>query len=158
MNIEAYNAEVGKFIKAHRKSLGMTQEDLAKKIGKSLSSVKKYELGLVQVPPMTVVDILHALGDPPFDMTYLANPETQSDPITVGDLFGKPATEKTLQRIADSLERIEMITTAELRILCAVFGIRNPFQQKSEENSTDLHAEFEKEGGNDDKILGGDNT
>ena len=63
-----------------------------------------------------------------------------SDPINVGDLFGKPATEKTLQRIADSLERIEMITTAELRILCAVFGIRNPFQQKSEENSTDLHA------------------
>ena len=28
-----------------------------------------------------------------------------SDPINVGDLFGKPATEKTLQRIADSLER-----------------------------------------------------
>ena len=30
-----------------------------------------------------------------------------SDPINIGDLFGKPATEKTLQRIADCMEQRE---------------------------------------------------
>ena len=47
----------------------------------------------------------------------------------------------TLQSILDTLERIETILTTEVRILYVSLGMQDPFQLKSEENSTDSHVE-----------------
>lgn len=56
-------------IKLFRKGK-MTQSELAEKIGKSVSAVKKYELGIVEVPNKTVEQIASALG------------------VTISDLYG----------------------------------------------------------------------
>ena len=52
---------IGSNIKRFRKGL-MTQAELAQKIGKSVSSVKKYELGLVEIPNSVIEQIALALN------------------------------------------------------------------------------------------------
>ena len=42
--------KIGENIKRARKYAGITQEELAKRIGKSKSSVQKYEAGLTEIP------------------------------------------------------------------------------------------------------------
>lgn len=59
--------EIGKNIKRFRKGK-MTQAELAEKIGKSASSVKKYELGLVEIPNSVIEQIAVALGVAPRDL------------------------------------------------------------------------------------------
>lgn len=53
--------EIGKNIKRFRKGK-MTQGELAEKIGKSTSSIKKYELGLVEIPNSVIEEIAATLG------------------------------------------------------------------------------------------------
>ena len=53
--------EIGRNIKRFRKGK-MTQGELAEKIGKSASSVKKYELGLVEIPNRVIEEIAATLG------------------------------------------------------------------------------------------------
>lgn len=51
---------IGENIKAARKSKGITQKELAEKIGKSFSVVQKYELGLT-VPPLDVIELISSV-------------------------------------------------------------------------------------------------
>lgn len=42
--------KIGLFIKENRKRLKLTQKELGEKIGKTESSIRKYEKGLIQIP------------------------------------------------------------------------------------------------------------
>ncbi|WP_455505693.1 helix-turn-helix domain-containing protein [Gemmiger formicilis] len=53
--------EIGKKIKQFRKGK-MTQQELATKIGKTESSIRKYEKGLVTIPLNVLEEIANALG------------------------------------------------------------------------------------------------
>lgn len=50
--------QLGERIKFFRKESGLTQKELAEKIGKGMSTVQKYELGLVEPP----IDALSHIG------------------------------------------------------------------------------------------------
>ena len=56
------NEEIGLKIKLLRKKQGLTQQDLAKKINKTESSIRKYEKGLVAIPLPVLKDIAGILG------------------------------------------------------------------------------------------------
>ncbi|MEZ3438197.1 MAG: helix-turn-helix domain-containing protein [Oscillospiraceae bacterium] len=51
----------GEMIKARRMELGMSQPQFAQKLGKSLSSVKKYEYGTMDIPFSVLVEICKVL-------------------------------------------------------------------------------------------------
>lgn len=54
--------EIGERVKTLRKSLGLTQKELAKKCGyKSLTTINKIELGINSIPLATVEKLAHAL-------------------------------------------------------------------------------------------------
>lgn len=53
--------EIGKKIKQYRKEGKMTQQELAAKIGKTESSIRKYEKGLVSIPLDVIEEIASAL-------------------------------------------------------------------------------------------------
>lgn len=59
--------EIGKKIKQYRKGK-MTQQELAEKIGKTESSIRKYEKGLVTIPLDVLEQIASALGITAFDL------------------------------------------------------------------------------------------
>jgi len=64
-------SEIGQSIKLHRKRAKLTQPQLAEKIGKTESSIRKYEKGLVQIPIDTVDKIAEAVGVTGFDLMGL---------------------------------------------------------------------------------------
>lgn len=49
-----HEASIGENIRRLRKAAGMTQRELATRIGKSFSLIQKYEMGIV-IPPITVI-------------------------------------------------------------------------------------------------------
>ena len=58
--------EIGKNIMERRKELGLTQEELAKKLGyKSKSTINKIENGTNDIPQSKVVKFAEALGTTP---------------------------------------------------------------------------------------------
>lgn len=61
------NLEIGKRIKRFRKGK-MTQKELADKIGKAESSIRKYEKGLVTIPLDVLQDIAAALDISPSEL------------------------------------------------------------------------------------------
>lgn len=61
------NLEIGKRIKQFRKGK-MTQKELAEKIGKAESSIRKYEKGLVTIPLDVLQDIANALNISPSEL------------------------------------------------------------------------------------------
>ena len=63
--------EIGKNIKRFRKGK-MTQRELAREIGKTESSIRKYEKGLVEIPLRVIHDIADVLN---VDMLYLLGQE-----------------------------------------------------------------------------------
>ena len=57
-------AILGYAIKELRKAKKMTQQELADALGKSKSSIQKYEKGIVEIPNSVIKEILGALGAP----------------------------------------------------------------------------------------------
>ena len=64
-------SEIGQSIKQHRKRAKLTQEELAERIGKTESSIRKYEKGLVQIPIETIERIAEVVGVTGFDLMGL---------------------------------------------------------------------------------------
>jgi transcriptional regulator with XRE-family HTH domain len=73
---------LGKSIKLCRASRGLSQGELAKKIGKSISYISLIEQGKRDPAISTVEEIAHALGVPVSLLTFLA--------AESGDLRGVP--------------------------------------------------------------------
>lgn len=65
--VNTCNAEIGKRIKQYRKGK-MTQRELADKIGKTESSIRKYENGLVTIPLNVIEAIATALNVHPYEL------------------------------------------------------------------------------------------
>ena len=63
--------EIGKKIKQYRRKGKMTQQELAEKIGKTESSIRKYEKGLVTIPLDVLEKIASSLGITAFDLMGL---------------------------------------------------------------------------------------
>ena len=62
-------AEIGKNIMARRKLLGMTQEELARKMGyKSKSTINKIESGINDIPQSKIVKFAEALATTPAEL------------------------------------------------------------------------------------------
>lgn len=49
-------------IKTYRKRLGLTQKQLGEKVYKTEISIRKYESGAVNIPPLTLIEICNALN------------------------------------------------------------------------------------------------
>lgn len=62
------NAIVGNKIKKLRREQGLTQQDIAKIIGKTESSIRKYEKGLVNIPMDVIVKLANALNVKAYDL------------------------------------------------------------------------------------------
>ncbi|MCG9969994.1 helix-turn-helix domain-containing protein [Pelotomaculum terephthalicicum JT] len=60
--------EIGNNIKRERKNKKLTQQELADKIGKTESSIRKYEKGLVQIPTDVLEQIASVLEVSPFNL------------------------------------------------------------------------------------------
>ncbi|ADZ84492.1 helix-turn-helix domain-containing protein [Cellulosilyticum lentocellum] len=65
-------------INAFRKARGITQKKLAEMIGRTESSIRKYENGMVEPPISVVIDIYKALGIK-LTLTYEAISEDGDD-------------------------------------------------------------------------------
>ena len=60
-NLEKRNLIIGDNIKKHRKNQHLTQEQLGKMIGRTTSSIQKYESGKTEIPRSVLEDIADAL-------------------------------------------------------------------------------------------------
>ena len=70
---------IGEMIKRRREKLGMSQDELAQKLGyKSRSSINKMELGLQDVPQRKVKDFAKVLG---VSISYLLEDEQQNNSV-----------------------------------------------------------------------------
>lgn len=74
--VGVYTMEIGTRVKTLRKSLGLTQKELAEKCGyKSLTTINKIELGINSIPLDTVEKLAHALEVTP---AYLMGWKTET--------------------------------------------------------------------------------
>lgn len=64
------NSVIGQNIKTHRKALKMKQTELANKINKTESSIRKYEKGIVTIPLNVLEEIANALNVTTFDLMF----------------------------------------------------------------------------------------
>lgn len=74
-NTEQDRLFTAKRIKELRELRGLTQRQLAEKIHKTESSIRKYEKGLVNIPFSTIEDIASALGTYWMDIVKLSEEE-----------------------------------------------------------------------------------
>ena len=79
------NQYVGEQIKKHRKSRGLTIQDLANQIHKSRATVSKYENGEITLDVVTLLDIAATLGISPTQLIEYRKPSIiDSQPATFG--------------------------------------------------------------------------
>lgn len=96
----------------------MTQADLAEKIGRSESSVRKYEKGLTEIPHSVIEKIARALGvdafelyaydfkdlEPPIDLQLFAEPTDSKKSHTILTFTSEEYSEKELEQINNFAE------------------------------------------------------
>lgn len=96
---------IGENIKKYRKEKGLTQKELADKIGKGFSTVQKYELNISQPP----IDVLNRIADTlDIDVSklfYIENTLNQSseDEAQRQEMYLKELREDTINKY-DSLD------------------------------------------------------
>jgi transcriptional regulator with XRE-family HTH domain len=74
-SVDARDAEIGLLIRAQRKQLGLSQTDLAERIGVTFQQVQKYENGTNRISIGRLTRIAEALDVPP---TFFFARETKS--------------------------------------------------------------------------------
>ena len=80
LSINDMKQTVGFNIKTIRKSKKMTQEQLAQRIGKHESSIRKYEKGLTDIPNEVIIKIADALEVPPAELLSVDEWESKYNP------------------------------------------------------------------------------
>lgn len=83
------NELIGRNIRKYRKQNNMTQQELADKIGKSLSAVKKYETGRVAFTLDVLKAIASALNVSNGSLTFLDGMDLKDGAIITADKEGK---------------------------------------------------------------------
>ncbi len=113
--------ETGKYIRQYRKIAGLTQEELAQKVGISTMSIRRYESGERVATRELIKAIAAALGVDPYSLySFDQALEATVDDINVG-----------IQYKAQVEEIMEKVTTEGLRIGKEVFEtiVGNPKYQ-----------------------------
>jgi transcriptional regulator with XRE-family HTH domain len=64
-SVDARDAEIGRLVRAQRQQLGLSQSDLAERIGVTFQQVQKYENGSNRISIGRLTRIAEALGVPP---------------------------------------------------------------------------------------------
>jgi transcriptional regulator with XRE-family HTH domain len=64
-SVDARDAKIGRLVRAQRKQLGLSQTDLAKRIGVTFQQVQKYESGTNRISIGRLTRIAEALDVPP---------------------------------------------------------------------------------------------
>lgn len=90
--------KIGLNIKEQRKTKGLTQKDLAQRINRTESSIRKYEKGLVDIPNKVINEIALALDVPISD---LIDTQTEKDMMM-----------KEVNDIEDHMKKTEKISDA----------------------------------------------
>ena len=106
---------IGHNIKMLRKEKNMTQEELAKRLGKTKRTVQNYEAGITDIPQTTMALIANALQ------------------VSVIDFY-------TIRNAIEKLEREkpEVFKTSEERVLAALRVLNNEGQHKVASYAEDL--------------------
>ena len=103
------HSNIGRKIKAARKSKGLTQRMLAEKIKKTFSTVQKYENGVVEPPLSVIVDIAAALDMTPpqlmgFDVPLFADDTIEATLLTAFDQLNDEGQQKAVERVEELTE------------------------------------------------------
>ena len=96
-------ANIGKRIKARREELGMTQAELAKRLGyKSKTTIAKIESGVNDIVQSKVVSFAEALNTTPAYLMGWEEPESQSSTI-----LNKKDERDIAKRLEQTLDQLE---------------------------------------------------
>ena len=116
---------LGKKIKLRREELGLSQEELAKKLGyKSRSTINKIELGINDITQHKIVAFAEALQTTPaYLMGWLDNEDEYKKEDAISDIF--------IRLRADSkfLEATEILYSLNEQQLDAVITMLSPFKK-----------------------------
>lgn len=104
---------IGKKVKARREQLGLTQEELAKKLGyKSKSTINKIELDINDVSQSKLIKLADALEVDPMYFIEIDTPSDNTDRIKAyAELFRKLSDEGQAQ----ALKYIEFLANQEAK-------------------------------------------
>jgi len=98
--------EIGKNIMIRRKQLGMTQEELAKKMGyKSKSTINKIENGTNDIPQSKVVKFAEALETTPAYLMGWEKAEKKAD--TISDVVLRMKTDPGFLSLVETLNTLD---------------------------------------------------
>lgn len=112
--------EIGKNIMARRKELGMTQEELAKKMGyKSKSTINKIENGTNDIPQSKIVKFAEALQTTP---AYLMGWEkVQKNNDTITDAVLRMTNDSDFFDVVETLYKLDSEKIASVKQMLSAF-------------------------------------
>ena len=112
--------EIGKNIANRRTELGMTQEELAKRMGyKSKTSINKIEKGINDIPQTKIVKFAEILRTTP---AYLMGWEkTEKKNNAIADIVARMRTDEDFLSIIESLSRMDAEKIAVFKQLLSTF-------------------------------------
>ena len=112
--------EIGKNIMARRKELGMTQEELAKKMGyKSKSTINKIENGTNDIPQSKIVKFAEVLKTTP---AYLMGWEkVQKENNTITDVVLRMTNDSDFFDLVETLHNLDSEKIASVKQMISAF-------------------------------------
>lgn len=115
-------ADIGKNILAARKRAGLTQEELAAKVGyKTKSAINKIELGVRDLPQKKIVQFADALGTTPGVLMGWANEETSKKNEAIAGIVLKLRQNEELLHMVEKLTKISDDRKAAIKQLLEAF-------------------------------------
>lgn len=112
-------SEVGKNIAQRRKAMGMTQEELAKKMGyKSKSTINKIELGINDVVQSKIVRFAEVLQTTPAVLMGWEQVQKKNDTLT--DIVLKLRSDDELLSLVDNITQLNPEQRASIMQIVSV--------------------------------------
>lgn len=115
-------SEIGKKIMARRKELGLTQEELATKMGyKSKSTINKIELGKNDIPQSKIVAFANALETTPAYLMGWIDEETNKKNSTITDIIVRMRTDDDFLLLVEKMNTLDKERVASVQQLLSAF-------------------------------------
>lgn len=112
--------EIGKRIQTRRKELGMSVEELAKKLGKAKATVYRYENGDIENLPLDILEpIAKALAIKP--ECLMGWEEVQKNNDAIVDIIKRLRTDKDFLYVVDSLYKMDHEKLSGMKQLLSAF-------------------------------------
>lgn len=113
-------SEVGKNIAQRRKTLGMTQEELAKKMGyKSKSTINKIELGINDVVQSKIVKFAEVLETTPAVLMGWQQVQKKNDTLT--DIVVQLRSDDELLSLIEGITQLDPVQRASVKQIVNAF-------------------------------------